>query len=584
MARTLPSGRVARASLLAVAALVALVVVLLLVPSLIPVNSLKPMLVRTIQEKTGYDAEIGDLHLKLLPTVHIEVDGLRLKMPAGLPGGELLSIGETDLDVAIAPLFRKHVRVTGLTLKDVRASAIPTVPTAQSKAGAAAHGGAAAARGAAAAADASRADAASADAASAEPPFSFAPGAPVVARPVSVVINSFGPGLKITPVATIAGLSATLDNLSAIGQPGWEKQLRVSVGLKDASVTAAALTAPLQFSSGEIVVDAGAAKGAFEARLADLSLKGQMQVPDIADPHVRLDLDIPTLDVAALGALAAGGGAASSDQSGGSESILTGTVKIGTVKASGLEAKQFTGQMAIGGRTRLDPFSFTLYGGSVKGSASIDPSASQGLHLTAQANGVNVAQALAANGNGSKASVTGTLEFSGDLRASTSNPETSLAGSGRFAIRDGTFPGVNMQAALAKMNKLLQLDVPEGDTHFTSLTGDYRIAGGRISSREIALDGQGLDVTLQGSVGLDGTLDYAGTAVYKPGEGAPAQPAQPAQASSAFSMLKRAAAGAMKGAVSDTLRRNVGTVRVPFHVGGTSVKPSITPSGVPTVR
>ncbi|MGE5245394.1 MAG: AsmA family protein [Betaproteobacteria bacterium] len=566
MAIPFPSGRLARGIAIAVAALVVLVIVLALVPFLIPVNSLKPTLVRTIQENTGYRAEIGSLRLALLPTVHLKVDDLKLSTPPGLPGGELLSVGETDLDVAIAPLFRKHIRVTGLTLKDVRANAVPAVPVRRPAEAAAA------ARRKTSPAEPSPAGEGG------EPAFAFAPGTPVVARPVAIVVNSFGPGLKITPVATISGLSARIENLSAVGQPDWLKQLRVTVGLSDASVKAAALTSPLEFSSGDIVVDSGAAKGTFKSRLADMSIGGRLAVPDISNPRVSLDLDIPTVDATALGALmAGGGGATSTGPKEGGQPMLTGTLKIGTVKASGLEARQFAGHLAVGGRTRLDPFSFTLYGGSVRGSASFD-SSPQGLRLTVQASGVNVGQALAATGGRGRTSLTGTLELTGDLSASPSNLEESLAGSGRFDIRNGTFPGLNMQAALAEMNKLLQLNVPEGDTHFTSLNGDYRVAAGRINSRQVALVGQGLDVTLHGSAGFDGTLDYTGTAVYKPGEEAPAAAAP--QSSSPFSLLKRAA----KGAVSGALRRNVGTIQVPFHVGGTSSKPLITPAGVPAVK
>ncbi len=97
-----------------------MIVVLLLAAFLVPVDRFRPTIVSAIQERTGYRVAIGGLHLKLLPTVHLEVDDLKLRTPPGLPGGELLSVGRTDLDVAIAPLLRKHVHVTGLTLKDMR--------------------------------------------------------------------------------------------------------------------------------------------------------------------------------------------------------------------------------------------------------------------------------------------------------------------------------------------------------------------------------------------------------------------------------------------------------------------------------
>ncbi len=135
----------------------------------------------------------------------------------------------------------------------------------------------------------------------------------------------------------------------------------------------------------------------------------------------------------------------------------------------------------------------------------------------------------------------------------------TLSGTGKFAVRNGHLPGVNlagMEGSLAKMAGV------GSDTPFSVLEGDINIANQRVTSKLIHLDSQAGVVDLQGSLGLDSTLDYQGT-------------------------VSLDAAGALGtkgvgGVVGGFLGKSVGKISVPFALAGTIESPKVTPGkGVP---
>ena len=89
----------------------------------------------------------------------------------------------------------------------------------------------------------------------------------------------------------------------------------------------------------------------------------------------------------------------------------------------------------------------------------------------------------------------------------------TLSGTGKFAVRNGHLPGVNLAGAAESVAKMAGVG---GNTPFTVLEGDITIADQRVSSKQIHLDSSAGIVDLRGSVGLDGTLDYQGTATVNP--------------------------------------------------------------------
>ncbi len=89
----------------------------------------------------------------------------------------------------------------------------------------------------------------------------------------------------------------------------------------------------------------------------------------------------------------------------------------------------------------------------------------------------------------------------------------TLSGTGKFAVRNGHLPGVNLAGAAQSLTKMAGVG---GDTPFTVLEGDFTIADQRVTSKLIHLDSSVGIVDLKGSLGLDSTLDYQGTATVNP--------------------------------------------------------------------
>jgi AsmA-like C-terminal region len=136
----------------------------------------------------------------------------------------------------------------------------------------------------------------------------------------------------------------------------------------------------------------------------------------------------------------------------------------------------------------------------------------------------------------------------------------TLSGSGKFAVHNGHLPGVNLAGAAESAMKMAGVG---SDTPFSILEGDLTIADQRVASKLIHLDSSVGIVDLKGSMGLDGTLDYQGTATVNP--------------ASAFGK------GQVGNLISGVVGSRVGKVTVPFALGGTVENPKVEPGkGVPS--
>ena len=130
----------------------------------------------------------------------------------------------------------------------------------------------------------------------------------------------------------------------------------------------------------------------------------------------------------------------------------------------------------------------------------------------------------------------------------------TLSGSGKFAVRNGHLPGVNLAGAAESLAKMAGVG---GDTPFTVLEGDITIADQRVSSKQIHLDSAVGVVDLRGSLGLDSTLDYQGSAVVNP--------------------AAALGTGKVGGVVGGLIGSRVGKITVPFALAGTIESPKVTP-------
>ena len=94
-----------------------LLVGLLVAPSFIDWGKYKTQGLEQLKTRTGYDVAInGDFKIAFLPAPHVLASGVRITNP-GVSEDPIATFDELSVGVAIAPLFKKQVQVTDITLE-----------------------------------------------------------------------------------------------------------------------------------------------------------------------------------------------------------------------------------------------------------------------------------------------------------------------------------------------------------------------------------------------------------------------------------------------------------------------------------
>jgi uncharacterized protein involved in outer membrane biogenesis len=343
------------------------------------------------------------------------------------------------------------------------------------------------------------------------------------------------------------------------------------------------LSKPLQISRGTFNVQGGRAYGTFVAALDTMSAQGSVTVANIRDPSVDFDISVPNLDLARVGNLATAGpagtgpiGLGAPRPAAGDRLVGNGVVKIGHLRAQPLDVsavacrlKVFTNKVAV------DSYTLSAYGGTVQGTAIVAIAAprlpAQG---TAQVRGVNVRTLQAALAPGGTQRITGTLEGNGRFATTVMpDPLAALSGTGTFAIRNGTLPGLDLKNMLGKIANVGQ-GAPGGSTSFRYFGGDFRIARQRIYSNSLKLDSDALQATAHGSTGFDQTLDYAGNGIVK----------GTTLGTAAGQLGNLPGVGQALGGYGSTIQAlGAYTAQVPFSLKGTFGNPKFSATGLPQI-
>jgi len=96
--------------------LVLLVVGLLLAPNFIDFEKYKDQGLSQVKARTGYDVAInGEFQVGFLPAPHVKLSGVRVVNPS-VSNDPIATFDELSVGVAIAPLFKKQVQVTDISL------------------------------------------------------------------------------------------------------------------------------------------------------------------------------------------------------------------------------------------------------------------------------------------------------------------------------------------------------------------------------------------------------------------------------------------------------------------------------------
>ncbi|HTD46487.1 MAG TPA: AsmA family protein [bacterium] len=540
--------------------------VALAVPFLVPVDRFRPLVVRQIEAATGYPIQIDALRLYLVPVVHIHAANVRIKNPPGRPRGDAAVVKSIDIGVAPRALLSRKVEITYIAVKGVRANLVqyPDGRTNFDQTAAPqsvrASGRAPAQRGA--------------------PLLSLARIGMVTVRDVTITAASSGADRgQAAPSLTLSGVNARIRSID-MNAPDWPRKLDIEASLDRARLSTPSLAKPVQFQTGRLILKGAAGRAAFSASLDTVRANGTAVIAGLDPLSITFTIAVPELDLDRLERLGIGGttrGASATRTPAAAGRTPTprhllarGEVNVDRLVSSPLEATRISGRLSVyTSAIVLDSFALSAYGGLIRGGAAVDTSAATlPLAATAQARGINLGRMVTTLSPHAK--ITGTLDA--DLRLATAvgrDPKAALTGAGTFAVRNGSFPGLDLKSSMAQMARVLQLNVPAGDTRFRYFGGDLRIARQRVQSSSLRLNGDDLDGTAGGSLGFDKTLDYTGVAVLK---------ALASGASTSEGALP--SVGQMLGKLAPGAGGATGA-QVPFSLRGTLDDPKFSLAGTP---
>ena len=538
---------------------IVLLLVALAVPYFLNVDRYRGTIADAIAKQTGRKVSLGPIRARLFPGVGVTVTELHVGNPDGFPNGDLVSSDEIRVNVALAPLLHGIIHVNSvdlvrpklILLKDSSGKNNYTFESTGS-----------------AAAPVKSGDSSSSITLDQIDSINLA-GAEIV---VGSVIKG-----EAVPLADTKGINITLHNfaVSPMRMHDWQAESNLS------SVTLAlsGWKDPIAFHTGQFTLSAGKLDAQFVADLATAAdIKGTVNVPDFEHPQVNFEMSSSQLDIDKLIEVAGSAASAASKPSASasakpkasapskpsanvpapaakSELVARGhinieriTTKAYTVGPANVEIRVYTD------RAELWPISIGMYGGTLQISARVDR-VTDPARFTAnvQLRNLDVAKVLDVSPSArGKMAGTGELDMP-QLGGSLSDAwKKTLTGTGKFAVRNGHLPGVNLAGAAVSVMKMAGVG---GDTPFTVLEGDITIADQRVSSKQIHLDSSAGIVDMRGSLGLDSTLDYQGSVTVNPA-----------------SALGSGNVGSIVGGL---IGSRVGKITVPFALGGTIERPKV---------
>jgi uncharacterized protein involved in outer membrane biogenesis len=566
---------------------VVLILIALALPYFLNVDRYRQSITEALTKQTGRTVSLGEIRARILPGIGVTLDQLHVGNPAGFPAGDLISADEIRVNVALSPLLHGVIHVNSVDLVRPKLTLLTDAAGKNNYTFSSSEP-------AASSAPAKSAESSSGTSMSLDQIDAInLTGAEIV---VANVVRG-----EVAPLADTKGIGITLHDfaISPMRMHDWQAESNLS------SVTLAlsGWKDPIAFHTGKFTLSQGKLDAQFVADLATAAdIKGTVSVPDFEHPEVNFEMSSSQLDIDKLIDVAGGGssgpsaslasatpptapapaaspaakappkakpGAASTPAPGAgaapagkSELIAHGHVNVEkivqkpyTVGPANVEIRVFTD------RAELWPISIGMYGGTLQLSSRIDR-VTEPARFTAnvQMRNLDVAKVLDAN-PAARGKMGGTGELDLQLLGNLSDAwKKTLSGTGKFAVRDGHLPGVNLAGAAESAMKMAGVG---GDTPFSVLQGDLAIADQRVSSKQIHLDSSAGIVDLKGSLGLDGTLDYQGSVQVNP--------------------ATALGGGKVGGMVGGLIGNRVGKITVPFALGGTVESPKVRPgNGVPS--
>lgn len=568
--------------------LVLLLLLAVAVPYFVNVDRYRDTIADAIAKQTGRKVTLGPIHARLFPGAGVTVSDLHISNPSGFPASDLLAADEIGVNVALAPLLHGIIHVNSVDIVRPKLTILTdsagknnytfASPDSAAKAASPTKSG-----GSSSSMTLDQIDS-------------------INLTGAEIVVGSVVKGAA-APLADTKGINITLHNFAV--NPMRMHDWQAESNLFSVTLALSGWKEPIAFHTGQFTLSGGKLDAQFVADLASAAdIKGTVNVPDFEHPQVNFEMSSSQLDVDKLLDVAGSGpgipsspaardaaapappasSAAAKAQArtkpaaapapkaapspvsapaGKSELIARGhiniekiTTKPYVVGPANIETRVYTD------RAELWPISIGMYGGTLQISSRVDR-VTDPARFTAniQLRNLDVAKVLDASPSArGKMGGTGELDLpqlGGSLSAAW---KKTLTGTGKFAVRNGHLPGVNLAGAAESVMKMAGVG---GDTPFTVLQGDITIADQRVSSKQIHLDSSVGIVDLRGSVGLDGTLDYQGSTTVNP--------------------AGALGSGAVGSVVGGLIGSRVGKITVPFALAGTIQSPKVSPGkGIPS--
>jgi uncharacterized protein involved in outer membrane biogenesis len=551
--------------------------VVLALPYFINVDSYRGTIVDAIAKQTGRKVTLGPIHARLFPGAGVTVTQLHIGNPPGFPVGDLVGADEIRVNVSLAPLLHGVIHVNSVDL--VRPKLIILTDS----------------HGKNNYTFDSSGPAKSADSSSS---MSVDQIDSINLTGTEIVVGSVLRG-EAAPLSDTKGINITLHNFAV--SPMRMHDWRAESNLSSVTLSLSGWKDPIAFRAGQFTLAGGKLDAQFVADLATAAdIKGTVNVPDFEHPQVNFEMSSSQLDIDKLIAVAGSGpsgpaagetepgstasspskpapktptktgangqpmpaaNAAAPPPSTNSELVARGHINIEKITTNPYMVGPANVEVRVyNDRAELWPISIGMYGGTLQISSRVDRvTVPARFTANVQMRNLDVAKVLDASPS-ARGKMSGIGELDLQLLGNLSDAwKKTLTGTGKFAVRNGHLPGVNLAGAAESVLKMAGVG---GDTPFTVLEGDIAIADQRVASKQIHLDSSAGVLDLRGSVGLDGTLDYQGAIAVNPA-----------------SALGSGKAGSIVGGLIGT---RVGKISVPVALGGTIESPKVRPgAGVP---
>jgi uncharacterized protein involved in outer membrane biogenesis len=239
------------------------------------------------------------------------------------------------------------------------------------------------------------------------------------------------------------------------------------------------------------------------------------------------------------------------------EMDITGS--IGTLTMQKFEFTNVKAAVRIeNGIITMQNFSLNAFGGAIvsRGSINLQNSQKPLFDMALDINGVESHTMLSnftSFGNRINGKMTMTTTMKGALDDTLGLVKNALNGGGKVKIENGSLKGFKVNESLAGALKLPDLET----INFKDWNNSFTIENGRIMIKDLKITALNSDYVVNGSQGLDGTLDYA-MALYLPGY-----------------MSNRISIGGFAGEAVNAFKEPDGRLKLEFNVGGTTDDPKV---------